>query len=394
MSSPSKLRRKSLAEAFDNLEMTSSAGKSSSSHGGSKQSNLIESLRKIFTRSYPPSGSVRGRPIPFNFTIKQDEAYDYFLEDDDPDELFKQAVGFHDEVKAMLHNLTPADEAALDEYQLTNLNNLIFGSNLIEAAGAGLDITYKLCQLVFTGKDKGIADEDMLRTEEYDERRKNVVTRHLPTDHANAAYRGRREIIQHARALRHIVNAMVVEDKPLTEQLILDTHKILCHKVDSPDGMPYTSYAGIYRSESVVAGFSNFTPWEQVPREMARLITEFNQDIEQAAELGEMDPYALAAKMCHKFVNIHPFIDGNGRTCRLILNAILIKYAGALVCLGEKEEDRDEYLTIAAKASMAIASDDGEIEQKHHKGLATLTLRHAKNYLMGFVDKLKKKGKE
>ncbi|KAL8337376.1 hypothetical protein RB601_008763 [Gaeumannomyces tritici] len=394
MSSPSKLRPKSPAEAFDNLEMTSSAGNSSSSHGGSKQSNLIESLRKIFTSSYPPSGSVRGRPIPFNFTIKQDEAYDYFLEDDDPDELFEQAVGFHDEVKAMLHNLTPADEAALDEYQLTNLSNLIFGSNLIEGAGAGLDITYKLCQLVFTGQDKGIADQDMLRMEEYDERRKNLVTQDLPTDQANAAYRSRREIIQHARALRHIVNAMVIEDKPLTERLILDTHKILCHKVDSPDGMPYTSYAGIYRLESVVAGFSSFTPWEQVPREMAQLITEFNRDIEQAAELGEMDPYALAAKMCHKFVNIHPFIDGNGRTCRLILNAILIKHAGALVCLGEKEEDRDEYLTIAAKASMAMASDDGEIEQKHHKGLATLTLRHVKNYLMGFVDKLKKKGEE
>ncbi|EJT73049.1 hypothetical protein GGTG_09900 [Gaeumannomyces tritici R3-111a-1] len=81
----------------------------------------------------------------------------------------------------MLQNLTPADEAALDEYQLTSLNKLIFGSNLIEGAGAGVDITYKLCQLVFTGKDKEINDEDMLRTEEYDQRCKSLVTQDLPT---------------------------------------------------------------------------------------------------------------------------------------------------------------------------------------------------------------------
>ena len=59
----------------------------------------------------------------------------------------------------------------------------------------------------------------------------------------------------------------------------------------------------------------------------------------------------LAAKYCDRFVNIHPFKDGNGRMCRLILNAILIKYAGVLIPLGEKCEDRAEYLQIAQEST-------------------------------------------
>jgi len=33
-----------------------------------------------------------------------------------------------------------------------------------------------------------------------------------------------------------------------------------------------------------------------------------------AEERGSLDPYHLAAKYRHKFVNIHPFFDGNGFT--------------------------------------------------------------------------------
>lgn len=36
--------------------------------------------------------------------------------------------------------------------------------------------------------------------------------------------------------------------------------------------------------------------------------------------------------------------------CRMILNVILIKYAGIVVTLGEKDRDRDEYLSIAAES--------------------------------------------
>lgn len=81
------------------------------------------------------------------------------------------------------------------------------------------------------------------------------------------------------------------------------------------------------------------------------MIAEYNRDINAAYLAGHLDPYMLAAKYCHKFVNIHPFLDGNGRTCRLILNAILLKYAGVVVPLGETESDRETYLSVACCAS-------------------------------------------
>ena len=41
----------------------------------------------------------------------------------------------------------------------------------------------------------------------------------------------------------------------------------------------------------------------------------------------------LAAKYRHKFINIHPLADDDGRICHLILNAILLKQGRNLLCL-------------------------------------------------------------
>ena len=127
--------------------------------------------------------------------------------------------------------------------------------------------------------------------------------------------------------------------------------------MDTADGDSYQSYGGKYRTESVGAGLHTFTPPDQVPVEMARMVQEYNDDLDKAAADGELDPYEMAAKYCHKFVNIHPFLDGNGRTCRIILNSILLKYAGVVVPLGETESARVDYLALAARSSMGSPQD-------------------------------------
>ena len=79
---------------------------------------------------------------------------------------------------------------------------------------------------------------------------------------------------------------------------------------------------------------------------MKRIVDALNDDIAAATEKGVLDPYPLAAKWCAEFVWYHPFLDGNGRLCRLLLNAILLKYAGIVVPIGEHDEERKEYLDI------------------------------------------------
>ncbi|KAJ5138744.1 uncharacterized protein N7515_003592 [Penicillium bovifimosum] len=88
---------------------------------------------------------------------------------------------------------------------------------------------------------------------------------------------------------------------------------------------------------------------------MKAMVRELQSDMREVIAKGTIDPIAIASKYTHIFVNIHPFIDGNGRMCRLIINSILLKLGGLLVCIGEKEEDRSLY--------MEVASNGGALEE-------------------------------
>ena len=165
--------------------------------------------------------------------------------------------------------------------------------------------------------------------------------------------------MQHALALRYIVDAIVKRNQPFSEAILKTTHRILITGVDHPKyDTPWREYAGIYRHQvrqpgtgqigaEVNAGRTHFTPSKMVPRAMKRIVDALNDDIAAATEKeGVLDPYTLAAKWCAELVWCHPFLDGNGRLCRLLLNAILLKYAGIVVPLGGDEEEREEYLDV------------------------------------------------
>jgi len=76
-----------------------------------------------------------------------------------------------------------------------------------------------------------------------------------------------------------------------------------------------------------------------------------NPESKTKKENQTIDIYQLAAKYCERFVQIHPFRDGNGRMCRLILNVILIRFAGVPVAIGMNESERDRYLFCAQESS-------------------------------------------
>ncbi|KAH0341473.1 hypothetical protein KCU83_g9640, partial [Aureobasidium melanogenum] len=160
------------------------------------------------------------------------------------------------------------------------------------------------------------------------------------------------EVAQRLRALMFLLDEIVLHDKLFSEDLILEAHKILTYKVDSASDS-YKVYGGVYRTTDVCAGLTTFTASEHVPHEMLAFIAELSSEILAAEQVGHIDPDVLAAKYCRKFVNIYPFADGNGRMCRLILNILLFKYAGVFCVLGENEQAKDEYLSIAARASQS-----------------------------------------
>jgi Fic family protein len=163
----------------------------------------------------------------------------------------------------------------------------------------------------------------------------------------------RLEVSQHALAFQNIIQEFVIKNNPLSENLIKSTHAILVHGLSASEAgvISSQSFGGIYRhgNQKAYAGDYQFLRPAAVPKAMASMVESMSKSFVDLGSNGG-DPFILAAKFCDRFVNIHPFRDGNGRLCRLILNAILLKYAGIVVTLGENEDARDEYLFIAAES--------------------------------------------
>ncbi len=64
----------------------------------------------------------------------------------------------------------------------------------------------------------------------------------------------------------------------------------------------------------------------------------------------KMHPFELAVLLHTKFVTIHPFVDGNGRVARALLNFVLEKHGYPTLYLGL--EYREEYLDVVAEGNL------------------------------------------
>lgn len=95
---------------------------------------------------------------------------------------------------------------------------------------------------------------------------------------------------------------------------ILEIHKRVLGHVDPIEG-------GVFRRTQVYVG--NHIP--PAPREVQILMDNFLEWM-NSKEASELHPVKLAAIAHYKLVHIHPFTDGNGRTSRLLMNTILMRF--------------------------------------------------------------------
>jgi len=104
---------------------------------------------------------------------------------------------------------------------------------------------------------------------------------------------------------------------------------------------------GRYRTQNVrITGAKKSPPaFSKIPKLMDDLIVNIQK--------SRMNPVETAAFLHHRFVEIHPFIDGNGRTARLLSNLYLIRNGYPPVVL--KKEDRGKYYAALRNA------DDGNL---------------------------------
>lgn len=324
---------------------------SASSHPIFTSSATAVAIRETCSKAWPPSKCG---------TITMSDVYRVPANDQgtEPAKLFAKVERFMATIENASSNvsLTVSTSDTISRQLQDAMARVVYGGNLIEKVGLGQDDTLKICRYIFAGEDVENVNESTPELLEKLVAFHDYPTSDLRTMPVESFLRGRREVIQHAKAMHLMIHWVAISDIPFSEQLVKDAHRALCEGTpilaeEGTDNIetPWEKYAGKYRTVHVGAGSTMFTPPQFVGKQMRELVHDLNTELEAAltqGTQGTLDPFAFAAKYSMKFVQIHPFQDGNGRICRMILNAIFCKFAGIVVPIGETKEDRDEYIRI------------------------------------------------
>ena len=254
----------------------------------------IEGATKIGTTWIIPDDA--NKPIDKRF--KDDVDFKIDLADD----YFKQV----DEKLAKLNSKRPLSKATLESLEESNILDWTYNSNAIE----GNTLTLRETKVVLEGITIG----------------GKSVKEHL-------------EVINHKNAILFLED-LVKSNTDISEWNIKNIHSLILKEIDNEN-------AGKYRTENVkISGASQIpVDYVKVPEEMEKLIYRYDN-------WKQYHPLIRAALLHGEFVFIHPFVDGNGRTARLLTNF---------------EAMKNGYLPIILKAS---------IKSKYYDALDKAMLEH------------------
>ncbi|MDQ3249661.1 MAG: Fic family protein [Chloroflexota bacterium] len=219
--------------------------------------------------------------------------------------------------KKQLDQLRPLPDAAVRRLQEQLMVEWIYNSNAIE----GNTLTLRETQLILeTGLTIG-----------------------------GKSLREHFEVINHRDAIQY-VESLVAQTKPITPFHVRQIHQLVLKEIDSQN-------AGQYRQSSVrIAGADHQPPdaWQ-----VAHLMDEWSVWLNDSAQPGNApedtapedtileDTIVRAALAHHRLTAIHPFIDGNGRTARLLMNLLLLR-AGYPPTIILRTNRRQYYRVLAA----------------------------------------------
>lgn len=146
------------------------------------------------------------------------------------------------------------------------------------------------------------------------------------------------EVANHAKAFS-FVKKCVAEGRPLDELTAKDIHALLMENI---------LVRGVYRNVEIRISGAGFKP--PAPDEMFWQVKNFFADLPYRTDLN---PIELAAWTHAEFVKIHPFVDGNGRISRMLMNYQLM--SGGFLPVSIAKENRLEYFD--APEAYAVGGD-------------------------------------
>lgn len=143
------------------------------------------------------------------------------------------------------------------------------------------------------------------------------------------------EVLDLSDAYDYVMD-LVQEKAPVTQTMICDLNRFVTAKTTQD-----VRQAGNYRDIEVrPQGLPKNTYTESVGirPQMAQLVAWSKESH------NLMHPVLYAAELHRRFVSIHPFIDGNGRTARLLMNFALLESGLPLINIRPDRKSRDKYM--------------------------------------------------
>ena len=151
---------------------------------------------------------------------------------------------------------------------------------------------------------------------------------------AGKSMREHLEAINHAEAIDYIKD-FARSGIEISERTIKEIHALILHGINREN-------AGRYRSVPVLISGSRHIPPQ--PYLIDKLMEDFMIRFREM-EGEKVHPVLIATYLHDELVRIHPFIDGNGRTSRLLMNLYLLRNGYVIVNLKGTDESKSVYYT-------------------------------------------------
>ena len=146
----------------------------------------------------------------------------------------------------------------------------------------------------------------------------------------------------HSEAFDAIYN--LAKKKTFSEKDILQIHRLFYYRIDKQN-------AGHYRKVPVIITGTDYLP--PAPGKAPGLIKKFITIA--PSQKKNLHPVTFAAKVHSAIVDIHPFIDGNGRTARLLMNLALFQAGYSITVIPPIL--RADYITLVKRSQTGVKND-------------------------------------
>ena len=148
------------------------------------------------------------------------------------------------------------------------------------------------------------------------------------------------EAVNHQNAIEYIKD-LAKQNETITERDLLQIHYLILQGINNEQ-------AGKYRNLQVLISGAKHVPPQPylVQKEIESLFLWYNENKDK------LHPVELSAEMHERLVTIHPFIDGNGRTARLLMNLILLQNGFPIVILKGDIDSRLKYYSVLETAQV------------------------------------------